>query len=83
MFLVPVQIKDHIKIPGYPHSNTIEIEYMIPSGIQNATHPNPGKPFQGTFRKAYLPNNKEGSEVLKVLGIANDIVMFNINERIL
>lgn len=30
-------------------------------------HPNPGKRFYGTSRTAYLPANKEGETVLKML----------------
>ena len=60
------QVNDHMKIRGYPHYGTVVIDYRIPGGIQNTTHPNPGKPFQGTSRIAYLPNNKEGLEVLEV-----------------
>lgn len=30
-------------------------------------HPNPGAPYQAVFRTAYLPNNKEGQEILQLL----------------
>lgn len=30
-------------------------------------HPNPGKRYYGVSRTAYLPNNKEGREVLALL----------------
>lgn len=30
-------------------------------------HPNPGVPFRGTERVAYLPNNENGNKVLKLL----------------
>ena len=30
-------------------------------------HPNPGKPYKGTMRVAYLPDNSEGQKVLKLL----------------
>jgi len=30
-------------------------------------HPNPGQPYKGTHRTAYLPNNAEGREVLGLL----------------
>lgn len=30
-------------------------------------HPNPGKRYHGVNRSAYLPNNKEGNEVLALL----------------
>ncbi|XP_036204229.1 E3 ubiquitin-protein ligase DTX3L-like isoform X2 [Myotis myotis] len=35
-------------------------------------HPNPGKPYSGTKRTAFLPNNKEGKEVLTLLQKAFD-----------
>ncbi|XP_048202724.1 E3 ubiquitin-protein ligase DTX3L [Perognathus longimembris pacificus] len=61
-------LKEHL--PGYEGYGTIEIHYKIGSGIQSKEHPNPGKPFLGTERTAYLPNNKEGREVLDLLKIA-------------
>ncbi|KAL0193062.1 hypothetical protein M9458_011358, partial [Cirrhinus mrigala] len=30
-------------------------------------HPNPGKPYQGASRIAYLPDTQEGNKVLKLL----------------
>lgn len=30
-------------------------------------HPNPGAPYKAVFRTAYLPNNKEGQEILQLL----------------
>ncbi|MEQ2290137.1 E3 ubiquitin-protein ligase dtx3l, partial [Ameca splendens] len=35
-------------------------------------HPNPGQYYAGTTRYAYLPDNKEGNEVLKLLKKAFD-----------
>ncbi|XP_062434819.1 E3 ubiquitin-protein ligase DTX3L [Rhea pennata] len=60
------------ELPGYPRCGTIEITYDIFSGIQTSNHPNPGKPFCGTSRRAYLPNNKEGQEILQLLRRAFD-----------
>ncbi|XP_050978925.1 E3 ubiquitin-protein ligase DTX3L [Labeo rohita] len=54
-------------LPGYPDCGTIEIHYDIPNGIQTKMHPNPGKPFRGTYHYAYLPDNNEGNEVLRLL----------------
>lgn len=54
-------------LPGYPLCGTIVITYNIPKGIQTKEHPNPGKPYHGIQRTAYLPNNKEGKEVLELL----------------
>ncbi|XP_051005828.1 E3 ubiquitin-protein ligase DTX3L isoform X2 [Acomys russatus] len=54
-------------LPGYEDCGTIVIHYYIKDGIQTSEHPNPGKPYSGTQRKAYLPNNKEGRKVLDLL----------------
>jgi deltex-like protein len=43
---------------------TIIIDYRLPTDIQRQYHPNPGKSFYGTMRTAYLPDNKEGKELL-------------------
>ncbi|XP_051769502.1 uncharacterized protein dtx3lb.3 isoform X1 [Ctenopharyngodon idella] len=59
--------KSRSSLPGYPLCDTIEITYNIPSGVQTEKHPNPGKPFNGTNRQAYLPDNHEGKEVLTLL----------------
>uniref|UniRef100_A0A8B9P5A3 E3 ubiquitin-protein ligase n=1 Tax=Apteryx owenii TaxID=8824 RepID=A0A8B9P5A3_APTOW len=60
------------ELPGYPRCNTIEITYVMYGGIQTSNHPNPGKPYRGTSRKAYLPDNKEGQEILQLLRRAFD-----------
>ena len=56
-----------LSLPGYEGCGSITINYHIPSGIQGPNHPNPGKRFTGTSRTAYLPDNKEGREVLALL----------------
>ncbi|NWH66138.1 DTX3L ligase, partial [Geococcyx californianus] len=56
-----------VSLPGYPDCGTIEIRYSMHSGIQTSNHPNPGKPYYATFRTAYLPDNKEGREILQLL----------------
>ena len=53
-------------LPGYKGYNTIKIDYNIPGGVQGEEHPNPGRPFSGTSRTAYLPDTYEGREVLEV-----------------
>ena len=35
-------------------------------------HPHPGRMYEGIRRKAYLPDNKEGGKVLKLLTLAFD-----------
>ena len=51
---------------------TICIQYTFAAGIQGPEHPNPGQPYSGTFRTAYLPDNHEGREVLQLLRRAFD-----------
>ncbi|XP_043930941.1 E3 ubiquitin-protein ligase DTX3L [Protopterus annectens] len=53
-------------LPGY-QCGTIQILYQFNGGIQKENHPNPGKLYSGTVRKAYLPDSKEGNEILKLL----------------
>ena len=59
-------------LPGFGSCGTIVISYRFPSGIQGPDHPNPGKPYTGTSRTAYLPDNKEGKKVLRLLEKAFD-----------
>ena len=51
------------------------IKYHIPDGMQGHDHPNPGRRFKGTTRKAYLPYTTEGHEVAMVKVV---ITAFNI-----
>ena len=51
---------------------TIVIDYRFPSGLQGPEHPNPGRNYDGTSRTAYLPDNREGREVLQLLRRAFD-----------
>ncbi|XP_051954618.1 E3 ubiquitin-protein ligase DTX3L-like [Xyrauchen texanus] len=59
--------KDNSSLPGYEKYGTIVINYYLPSGLQGAEHPNPGKTYQGASRIAYLPDSTEGRKVLKLL----------------
>jgi len=46
-------------------------------------HPNPGQPYNGTHRTAYLPNNAEGREVLGLLRRAFDAgLIFTIGRSV-
>ncbi|KAK3538810.1 hypothetical protein QTP86_015930 [Hemibagrus guttatus] len=58
---------DKIPLPGYENYGTIIIHYIIPDGIQGNEHPNPGKPYKGAIRLAYLPDSTEGKKVLELL----------------
>ncbi|CAM4733178.1 unnamed protein product [Leuciscus chuanchicus] len=73
--------KSRSSLPGYQDCGTIEIYYDIPGGIQTKKHPNPGKPFYGTTRQAYLPDNREGKEVLSLLQRAfNQKLIFTVGK---
>ncbi|KAM9858195.1 E3 ubiquitin-protein ligase DTX3L [Aulostomus maculatus] len=64
--------KTSSSLPGYEKYGTIIIHYFIPSGVQKEEHPNPGKPYKGVSRKAYLPDSSGGRRVLKLLRRAFD-----------
>nr|KAF6377802.1 deltex E3 ubiquitin ligase 3L [Myotis myotis] len=57
---------------GEKHPNEEHIPNSVDSCVQKEEHPNPGKPYSGTKRTAFLPNNKEGKEVLTLLQKAFD-----------
>ncbi|KAK2837071.1 hypothetical protein Q5P01_014283 [Channa striata] len=59
-------------LPGYEKYGTIIIHYYIPSGIQKEEHPNPGQPYEGVSRTAYLPDSSEGNRILILLQRAFD-----------
>ncbi|XP_028409935.1 uncharacterized protein LOC114532591 [Dendronephthya gigantea] len=59
-------------LPGYEGYGCHVITYAIPSGRQDSRHPRPGQAFSGTTRHAYLPANREGDVVLKMLRKAFD-----------
>ncbi|XP_026106002.1 E3 ubiquitin-protein ligase DTX3L-like [Carassius auratus] len=63
---------DSSSLPGYEKYGTILISYHIPSGRQGDEHPNPGMPYQGVSRIAYIPDSTEGRKVLKLLQRAFD-----------
>ena len=60
------RINKTLKCAGYYNCDTIIIDYNIPSGYLD------GKHFSGTHRTSYLPNNKEGREILGMLKVAFD-----------
>ena len=49
-------------LPGYADDGMIIIKYVFNNGVQDETHPNPGKPFhaKGFPRSAFLPQNGGG-----------------------
>ncbi|NXD93020.1 DTX3L ligase, partial [Chaetorhynchus papuensis] len=68
-------------LPGYPDCGTIQIDYYMEGGIQTSSHPNPGLEYQSTHRTAYLPDNKEGREILQLLRRAfNQKLIFTVGQ---
>jgi deltex-like protein len=64
-------------------SGTYIIRYMFPDGIQDNTHANPGRPYTGGTRYAYLPACPEGNAVLARLQIAwQRRLIFTIGESV-
>ena len=60
-------------------------QHFIPNGIQGRTHPHPGRQFIGNTFHAYLPDSKEGRQVLDLLMKAfNAKIIFTIgkNDRV-
>ncbi len=55
-------ISKNLNCKGYKNIGTIIIEYYFPSGSN----------YSGTSRECYLPNNKEGKEILGLLKVAFD-----------
>ncbi|XP_033756274.1 uncharacterized protein LOC117339018 [Pecten maximus] len=62
-----VKTNKYSSLPGYESVGTIEIRYVFQNGTQKENHPRPGKPYQGTERRGFLPDNKEGQKVLGLL----------------
>ncbi|XP_070563513.1 E3 ubiquitin-protein ligase TRIM56-like isoform X2 [Ptychodera flava] len=56
-------------LPGFG-CTTLVVTYDFPPGKQQAIHPKPGEPFEGATFLAYLPNDNEGQEILRLLKIA-------------
>ncbi|KAK3610488.1 hypothetical protein CHS0354_016677 [Potamilus streckersoni] len=54
-------------LPGFRSCGTIDILYRFPNGIQTEGHSNPGKPYHGTSKRAFLPDNAEGRKVMSLL----------------
>ena len=54
-------------LPGFNECGTITITYELYNGTQGQNHPHPGRPYTGARRVAYLPDNREGQKVLKLL----------------
>lgn len=64
--------KERRSLPGYEDCGTIIVKYNFKSGIQGPEHPNPGKSYEGTDRRGFLPDNEEGRKVQRLLKKAFD-----------
>ena len=52
------------KVCGDETLGSIFLRYILPAGLQQEYHPNPGVQHHGTSRVAFLPDNKEGQDLL-------------------
>ncbi|KAK7236846.1 deltex E3 ubiquitin ligase [Aureococcus anophagefferens] len=66
-------------LPGFRFgSRTRVVEYDFDDGVQGDRHPNPGRPFSGTYRRCYLPT-PEGDAVFARLAVAFERrLVFNV-----
>ncbi|KAG7219559.1 hypothetical protein INR49_018986 [Caranx melampygus] len=72
----------HRDLPGFPQDNTLQINYIFPDGVQMDQHPHPGQPYSGLRLCAFLPDNREGRRVLKLLDKAfAHQLLFTISTR--
>ncbi|NXL69846.1 DTX3L ligase, partial [Leptocoma aspasia] len=68
-------------LPGYPNCDTIQIDYDMHGGTQTSSHPNPGQRYGPAHRRAYLPDNEEGREILQLLRRAfNQKLIFTVGQ---
>lgn len=55
-----------IPLDGHESTGTIIIEYSFRSGIQTNGMPSPGLRYTGTYRVAYLPDDDQGQDILRL-----------------
>jgi len=68
-------------LPGYEHCDVIVISFNFKDGIQGPEHPSPGQPYSGLLITAYLPCNKDGQQVCRLLKQAFEArLMFTIGK---
>lgn len=72
------------QLPGETDSfGTYMIAYQFPSGIQSERHPNPGVPYAGTGRRAFIPATPHGRRVLyKFLKAWDARVLFTVGTSV-
>lgn len=57
----------HRDLPGFPHDNTLQVNFTFPDGVQTEGHPHPGQPYPSLRLSAYLPENREGRKILALM----------------
>ncbi|XP_020796416.1 E3 ubiquitin-protein ligase DTX3L1 [Boleophthalmus pectinirostris] len=57
----------HRNLPGYPHDDTLQVNFTFPEGVQMEGHPHPGQPYPGLRLCAYVPDSRDGRRVLSLL----------------
>ena len=68
-------------LPGFT-GGTRRIMYHFPDGVQGSEHPNPGQPYKGTSRTAFLPV-PDGDTAFALLKIAFDRrLIFRVGQSI-
>ena len=69
---------------SFRNCETVEINYFIPAGVQNASHQNPGHSYPSTTRTAYLPDSAKGQRILSLLKVAFErCLIFTVALRLL
>ena len=72
-----VKLNKSLRCDGYPKNGTYVIDYKMPSLIKD------GISIPSTYRTAYIPDTKEGKEVVELLKIAFDRkLMFTIGRSV-
>ncbi|XP_041282306.1 uncharacterized protein LOC121347609 isoform X1 [Onychostruthus taczanowskii] len=75
-------------LPGYYGDTTLQLAYSMPDGVQKAGDPRPGHPYKGGNFCAFLPDNKEGLKIARLLkkafecGLTFQIKSCNGEERV-
>jgi len=54
-------------LPGHHPHPTLQLSFHFPAGTQDVDHPQPGVPYCGDQRVAFLPDTAEGRAVLALL----------------
>ena len=62
-----VSTKKNMSCEGFSNVGTIFIDYKMFSGVQKVYHGELGRSFKGVNRRAFLPDNEDGRNLLKRL----------------